>query len=327
MTEDQVVSRLRAPQDQVDIRSSIKGLSKLSPAASLSAIGFDWVVIAAAIAAAAFASSVPVTVAAILVIGSRQHALLILMHDGAHYRLHPNQRINDLISDVLCAFPFFITTANYRSSHFNHHRYLNTDRDPDWVIKAGTREWTFPKTGRELFGMLLMQASGMKAFHMIGQMRRFAANKKTGQKPKAERSRSGTVGRLLRGGYYCAIFFMVHRMGWWGGFLLLWMLPALTVLPFLLRLRSIAEHFALPHSSQFTASRNVLCGMLERWFIAPHNVGFHLVHHLYPAIPFYRLAKMHETLQQSDEYCREAKINSAYLGFGKESLMLDLLQR
>jgi len=44
---------------------------------------------------------------AIAIIGARQHALLILMHDGVHYRLFRNRRLNDCVSELL-AWPHLV---------------------------------------------------------------------------------------------------------------------------------------------------------------------------------------------------------------------------
>ena len=63
---------------------------------------------------------------AVAFIGSRQHALLVLMHDGVHYRLLRNRRLNDWMSEVILAWPHLVTARQYRKNHFAHHKYLNT---------------------------------------------------------------------------------------------------------------------------------------------------------------------------------------------------------
>src|SRR6202158_5461017 len=70
---------------------------------------------------------------AIAIIGARQHALLILMHDGVHYRLFRNRRLNDWTAEVILAWPNLICARAYRRNHFAHHRFLNTAQDPDWA--------------------------------------------------------------------------------------------------------------------------------------------------------------------------------------------------
>ena len=87
-------------------------------------------------------------------------------------------------------------------------------------------------------------------------------------------------------------------------YLVLWVLPLVTVLQPILRLRAIAEHGAVTDlSSPLTAAR---CKRTEgspvnwigRALLFPHHVNYHLEHHLYPAVPHYHLPKLHRLLQQ-----------------------------
>ena len=59
-----------------------------------------WAVIGAAIFVGA---RWPVTIPlAIVVIGTRQLGLFVLMHDGAHALLHRDRRVNDWVASWLC---------------------------------------------------------------------------------------------------------------------------------------------------------------------------------------------------------------------------------
>ena len=49
-----------------------------------------------------------------LIIGTRQFALVILMHDGAHNLISKNKKVNDFISQWLCAYPMMTETNTYR---------------------------------------------------------------------------------------------------------------------------------------------------------------------------------------------------------------------
>jgi fatty acid desaturase len=82
----------------------------------------------------------------------------------------------------------------------------------------------------------------------------------------------------------------------------LWLLPLLTVLQPILRLRAICEHGAVTDlSSPLTAARcNRTWGsagnVLARVLLFPHHVNHHLEHHLYPAVPHYHLRRLHDLL-------------------------------
>jgi fatty acid desaturase len=89
----------------------------------------------------------------------------------------------------------------------------------------------------------------------------------------------------------------------WSGYLLqylvLWILPLVTVVQAILRLRAIAEHGATTDfSSPLTAARtNVAPAWLE-WLIFPHHVNYHIEHHLYASVPHYNLPELHREMQK-----------------------------
>jgi len=85
--------------------------------------------------------------------------------------------------------------------------------------------------------------------------------------------------------------------------LVVWIVPLMTALQPILRLRAVCEHGAVSDlSSPLTAARsnrtwgnwsNRLLGGL----LFPHHVNYHLEHHLYPAVPHYHLPALHRALQ------------------------------
>ena len=57
--------------------------------------------------------------------------------------------MNDMVTNIFSMYPLFSSIEQYRDNHLKHHRHLNTDDDPDWFIKLGKKEFTFPKTKKE----------------------------------------------------------------------------------------------------------------------------------------------------------------------------------
>ncbi len=84
----------------------------------------------------------------------------------------------------------------------------------------------------------------------------------------------------------------------------LWLLPMVTVLQPILRLRAIAEHGAVTDlSSPLTAARcnrtwGSVANTFARALLFPHHVNHHLEHHLYPAVPHYHLPRLHRLLHE-----------------------------
>jgi fatty acid desaturase len=103
---------------------------------------------------------VPVTLAAVILIGVGQHQLVGLAHEAAHYILFRNRYLNELASDWLCLFPLFSTTLHYRLQHLAHHQYVNDpQRDPDVAQLRASGHWLdFPLSPGEFLWALLKQA-------------------------------------------------------------------------------------------------------------------------------------------------------------------------
>src|SRR6476620_12634613 len=76
---------------------TIKELSALEPARALEATAGEWVSIAAAIALCWIFWHPAVYLIAVMLIGARQHALIILAHDASHYRYLPTRWQNEFV--------------------------------------------------------------------------------------------------------------------------------------------------------------------------------------------------------------------------------------
>lgn len=86
--------------------------------------------------------NIPLTVAAVLVIGASQHQLAGAGHEATHGTLFRNRMLNELASDWLCMFPIFSSTHAFRMYHMAHHHYVNDpERDPDFAMLAASGHW------------------------------------------------------------------------------------------------------------------------------------------------------------------------------------------
>lgn len=106
-----------------------------------------------------FAWNIPVTVAAVLLIGAGQHQLAGLAHEGAHRILFRNRYLNDLAAEWLCSFPILSSTYHYALHHLAHHQFVNDpERDPDLAqMQASGHRWKFPQTQRDLLAQFARQ--------------------------------------------------------------------------------------------------------------------------------------------------------------------------
>lgn len=301
-----------------NLAPEIKKLSQLKQRKGILAAFLDWVVILLAIRWFAVEMSILRWALMAVIVGSRQHGLAILMHDAAHFRLLRNKKFNDLVSNCFLAYPLFITTEKYRTSHLAHHLYLNSEKDPDFNIKRGKKDWTFPKNKMQLtllLGKMLLYGGIVE----LGRnFTRYSSSKTANPKEKNKASSA------VKTTYYLGASIGLTYFGGWGLFLLCWFLPMITFLSFNLRVRSMAEHFGMEWTNDFNMSRTTLCSAWEKILIARHNVGFHIEHHLYPSVPFYNLRKVHLLLKNIPEFEQEAHISKSYFGKNTNSLIAEL---
>jgi fatty acid desaturase len=77
---------------------------------------------------------IPITLLAILLVGTCQHRIANLGHEGSHYALFRNRTLNELAANWFAIYPLWSLTHAYRLQHLAHHQYLNDDeKDPDMV--------------------------------------------------------------------------------------------------------------------------------------------------------------------------------------------------
>ena len=96
-----------------------------------------WATIAAAIALYALWPSPWTLAVAVVVIGTRQLGLVVLMHETAHWLLFPSLRANTWVGTWLCAAPLGEDLRAYRRRHHLHHRLTQQADDPDLALSAG----------------------------------------------------------------------------------------------------------------------------------------------------------------------------------------------
>ncbi len=281
-------------------REVVLRLTRRSGWRATAAVLHDVAVIAAAIALALYYWPQPLVILlAILIIGSRQHALFVIAHDAAHYLLYDNRRLNDAVGRA-CAMVQGLSMCTYRVIHRLHHNNLYGELDPDTALHGG-----YPRGRAYLIKKLLKDLSGLTAWKTYAYFRGGAPALKTATKV-AVRPLDDTSGKLRDEAqrdrnavivFHLALLALFAWSGYLLQYLVLWILPLVTVVQAILRLRAIAEHGATTDfSSPLTVARtNVAPAWLE-WLIFPHSVNYHIEHHLYASVPHYQLRALNREM-------------------------------
>ena len=303
MTEARPTPTQRRPRTiQLD-REVLTRLVRPAPLRLLLQALLEWLCIIALAVLAFKLASVPVSVACMLLIATRQHALLTLMHDFSHYQFSRQQRtVNDVLGDVLTALPFFITVHGFRRNHLQHHAHVATDLDPNWVSSLKRARYQFPMTRAQVWLEVLKHCIG---FYTLAELKRYTVD--AGMAVELPRAV-----RITRALFWLAVAGLATYFELWTVILLYWLLPLATFLMAILYLRDIGEHYGMS-APGILGSRTVLAGWVERLLIAQNGVNFHAEHHLFPSVPFFRLKRLHRQLMQLQTYSDHALITRGYL--------------
>lgn len=237
----------------------------------------DWGVIAGALYLFASLPNPLTFIFAVLVLGNRQHALTVLAHDGAHFCLSANHRLNDFLTNILCFFPLGISVSGYRALHNMHHKFTGTIQDPELAHKRmRSPQWDLPANRWAVLKYALLDLVG-------GSIQDYMIIVKF-SKP-SERKELAYLGL-----YHLLLTSTLVALGlWWAA--AIWYLALVTSFMMFFRLRLWLEH-------QNTA--DTLRVQLSWWqapLLSPHNAFYHDEHHRYPTIPYHRLPEAREILR------------------------------
>ena len=288
------------PQDLLS-KEQIKIIRKKRDWINVVSISMNWLQIIAAMALFFYFPNVLTFLLSVIVIGSRQFALAVLAHDGAHNLLFSNEKINDFVSQWFCAFPLFSDNRPYRPYHLAHHRFTESENDPDLSLSA-----PFPITKASFRRKVIRDLTGQTGF------RRYSIALKSIFSSEAD----NFAGRIKKisdkiSGFFISnlvIFSLIAIFSHWSIYFLLWWIPAFTYYSLIVRIRNIAEHSVTPGDTNLNNTRTTKASLLTRYLLVPHHVNFHLEHHLFTNCPWYNLPKVHEMLKGEplrDKMCIE----------------------
>lgn len=222
----------------------------------------------------------------------------VFVHEAAHGLLFKGRIVNGL-AVFLCGLPILLPATAFRTNHTGHHARRSSNSDPDEVA--------FPRLEklRSRFTYCLAFLAKASAFITI--------------LPVSSIARSKGKARLQTTAEYALFAAFFTALFWFSPFAIvwkLWLLPLL-VAAILTQMRAIAEHGATTRGDVFTATRTVVSNRFVSFMMG--NINYHLEHHLFPAVPWYNLPKVHELLQ--DEYRRAGcSVYRSYTEFFRDFL-------
>lgn len=249
---------------------------------------------------------------AAVLIARQQRGLELMVHDASHKSWYSvDAKINNMLADLLVAYPVLSSVSVYWKSHRIHHGKYGSHRDPcrqrfddmglaeldlstKWKITCAVIKWIYPYNlayYEEIGSLSLTQWGAFICWHLVVMIipSSFAAHV------------------FLEVGIVQSI--AIGFSGW----LMFWMLPFTFFLPVLRSIAESEEHDYENGDTEFdTTFTNI--GLIHTLLIHPKNDAFHLVHHMFPMIPERRHRRVHKMLMKHDPKYQVALQRTIILG-------------
>ncbi|MGE3757393.1 MAG: fatty acid desaturase family protein [Pseudobdellovibrionaceae bacterium] len=284
-----------------DAAHALAFLKKRSAIISLGSILLDWALISVGVYLITLSSAwMPL---ALILVGSRQRALSNLVHDASHGNLAKSRKLNDILANIFAAWPMGDSVANYRSSHMDHHRFLGQPvADPDF---ENHRLYGFDDLNPP-------RGQAVKTYFKILFNRHAWEDSAIGSILTLNRQNLFHIGLWWAVVTITLLFFSLKLP------LLaitLWWAARLTTYHCIRIFAEFLDHSGFIPGSILGYTRNIPgAAWPVSAFFHPHADNFHLVHHLLPQIPHYRLRQAHRILMQNQSYQNSHHCDGYFMG-------------
>lgn len=287
-----------------NIRRQIQNLHKVDNWNGLLMVLEDWLYIICAAGVSlwtwknlSFFIALPVYLLAVAVIGCRQKGLRLVNHAGSHKTLAKNRKLNYLLSTVMGAWLVLESFSGYNDTHNSfqngHHPNLGTDLDVDHMAIVAQGLYGEGKTADRLRKYLLTIPTRTPRY-IVFLLRNRVWNPRENKKER--------TARVI---YLAILTGIIFYMGWTSAIILYWIVPLFTTAIWVGLFIQLAEHYPLiemNYSIDIYVSRNRILNPIANIFIGTHHESYHLIHHLFPGLPFWQMKQAHHILMEDETY-------------------------
>ena len=223
-----------------------------------------------------------------VLVGTFSAYIQLFFHEAAHYNIAPKREWNDWLANVFIGSLVGQDIRDYRIIHFDHHRYLGTDRDTE-------RSYFDPLNARFFWESIL----GLKAWRVLSGRRQAlrAGQSQTRAKPPGSWIPL-MIGALVHGS---VVGIGVWLQSW--ALVLGWLVGTGIGLPLLGALRQLLEHRAVGPMElgqrpgpRIPAVTRMFGAGLFPGMLGGAGFNRHLLHHWEPQVSYTRLAELERFL-------------------------------
>jgi fatty acid desaturase len=244
----------------------------------------------------------------ILVVTGRIHGFGVLLHDVAHMPLkRKTWRVRLL--ELLCGYPLATTVNAMRYHHLRHHRDSGMPTDP--YFKEGVEDrpvlyalntlrgvlllpfWTL----RTLFGLAAWAMPGLRTTYGRVFLQDRSGRDLTDSREVRDCARED-LGQLVFQLGVLAIAVAAPWAVFWG-----YVVPG-TLAGLLAARRLLVEHRYVRTPDRkvetlLATTNDHQIGSPLAWLIAPHHIGYHVVHHIHPAVGLRHLPALRDWYRET----------------------------
>jgi len=246
------------------------------------------IVIEVAVMAAWAAGAMPLLLG-MLINSLACYGLYTVVHDSVHRSISGRDARYarwDTICGNVAGQLILLNFAGHRSSHLRHHAHTNTDRDPDLGAKGPLAALPIKWLISNVVVLLVALPGGIHLAN--GLMRRLGGSKAS---EGGDDSLLAAQRWALRVGVLAVLISI--PLGAIVPVVVLWIIPARLTFLYLAIFFAWLPHFPYEHTDRFRNTRITLFPG-STWLLLQQDR--HLIHHLYPSIPWYRYRAAHREL-------------------------------
>ena len=214
-----------------------------------------------------------------LVMGNQLYLLFILHHDCVHYAAFRSRRLNVLLGRIYALFLVKTFTATLET-HKRHHAFLGEPgKDPDEHFFAGGIRWVWVRYWQNF------------SWHTYLSLTKYG--------PKVRKV--VVLEQLANCVFWAAVHLVLSQYGMLREALFIFWIPAAVIILVIGPVTRAYEHLPLAHyapedARRFDIASNTVTVTNRLLGLFWANITYHVEHHSYPRVPFYRLPRVHVLL-------------------------------
>ncbi len=235
------------------------------------------------------AINVTLVLGCVIFVARQIRALENIVHFGSHNNFSRHKKVNDLVTNLLAAWPVLQDVRQYRQFHMAHHGDYGSETDPCKArlesIGADARDVS---TNFQLIRMILRW--------MPSYVREYYREVK---------SESGQLA-IFFAWHFAACMAIGLCVSWHLALVAFatWMVVLFGVLPFLRSVAEFSEHdYERANNVKETTFNNL--GFLDHLLLHPAGDAWHALHHLHPTVSWWKQGAAHRYLMKHDGAYRQ----------------------